>query len=61
MRGSTHSLGLAHLCTASILSTCPFGFLLAPLFPGVGVNTHDTGNGHPGSQVDIGTGAGCPG
>lgn len=26
MVGSTHSLGLVHLHTASILWTCPFGF-----------------------------------
>lgn len=54
-------LGLVHLQMASILSNCPFAFLLPSSFAGVGVNTHGTGNGHPGSQVDIGTGAGYPG
>lgn len=59
--GSTHSWGLVHLHMSSILSTSPFVFQLPSSFPGVGVNTHGTDNGHPGSQVDIGTGAGCPG
>lgn len=61
MVGSAHSLGLVHLRMASLLCTPPMGSCSPLPSLGLGCFTHGTGNGRPGSQVDIGTGAGCPG